>query len=156
MSHDTDVRHLRDPSFLAAALEHRTARTLFTLARRLRKHTRPLGAFEAWNRCLAHVLALSRAYIESVVHKCFLRAVEGCVQPEVRRALRALADTFALSVIAADPLFRSVCVGGGGGTASSSSSSSSSHSHFQHRPASGLQERTPLTAAACVGPNLRF
>ncbi len=57
-------------------------------------------------RCLNHVLDLARAYIESVVHKCFLRAVEGCVDADARRALRALADTYALHVISSDMLFR--------------------------------------------------
>ncbi|KAF5836726.1 acyl-CoA dehydrogenase/oxidase C-terminal [Dunaliella salina] len=50
VTHETDVRHLRDPSFLASALEYRTARMLFTLSLRLRKHTPRVGSFEAWNK----------------------------------------------------------------------------------------------------------
>eukprot|EP00199_Chlamydomonas_sp_CCMP681_P001411 CAMPEP_0119115636 /NCGR_PEP_ID=MMETSP1180-20130426/51673_1 /TAXON_ID=3052 ORGANISM="Chlamydomonas cf sp, Strain CCMP681" /NCGR_SAMPLE_ID=MMETSP1180 /ASSEMBLY_ACC=CAM_ASM_000741 /LENGTH=643 /DNA_ID=CAMNT_0007104711 /DNA_START=72 /DNA_END=2003 /DNA_ORIENTATION=- len=108
VTHDTDVRHLRDPAFLSKALEHRTAHLLFTLAMRLRKHTPKLGAFHAWNKCLNHVLELANAYVESVVHKCFQRAVEGCVEPDCRRALRALADTFALHAISSSMLFRNL------------------------------------------------
>lgn len=52
------------------------------------------------------MLDLSRAYVESVVHKCFLRAVEGCVDHDCRRALHALADTYALHTISQDMLFR--------------------------------------------------
>ncbi|KAL6756864.1 acyl-CoA dehydrogenase/oxidase C-terminal [Haematococcus lacustris] len=56
--------------------------------------------------CLNHVLDLAGAYIESIIHKCCLRAVEACPDPECRRALRALADTFALHTISQDMLFR--------------------------------------------------
>jgi hypothetical protein len=38
------------------------ARLLHTVAQRLRKHTRRLGAFHAWNKCLNHLLALARAH----------------------------------------------------------------------------------------------
>jgi hypothetical protein len=65
------------------------------------------GSFGAWNECLSHVLSLSHAYVESVVHKCFLRAVEGAAAqaPESRSALRALADCYALGAIAGDAGF---------------------------------------------------
>ena len=56
VTHETDVKHLRDPVYLTRTLEYRTARMLFTLSLRLRKHTPRLGAFHAWNRCLNHVL----------------------------------------------------------------------------------------------------
>ena len=41
---------------------YRVARLLHTAAQRLRKHTRRLGAFHAWNKCLNHLLALARAH----------------------------------------------------------------------------------------------
>ncbi|KXZ46313.1 hypothetical protein GPECTOR_45g183 [Gonium pectorale] len=84
----------------------RTARMLFTLSLRLRKHGPRLGAFHAWNRCLSHVLDLANAYVESVIYKTFLRAVAGCVDPDCRRALRAMADLFALRLIEGDMMFR--------------------------------------------------
>ena len=36
VTHETDVRHLRDPAFLKGALRYRTARLLFTLQLRIR------------------------------------------------------------------------------------------------------------------------
>lgn len=50
------MAHLRDPAFLVRALRYRSARLLHTLAARLRKHSRRLGEFKAWNKCLLHVL----------------------------------------------------------------------------------------------------
>lgn len=85
-----DVRHLRDPVFLTKALDYRTARLLFTLSLRLRTHTPRLGSFNAWNQCLNHILDLANAYIEGIVHKCFLRAVEACSDPECKKSLKMM------------------------------------------------------------------
>lgn len=106
VTHETDPRHLRDPAFLTKALEYRTARMLFTLTMRLRQYTPKLGSFHAWNKCLNHIINLANSYVEGVVHKCFLRAVEKCVDPDCRRSLRAMGDLFALRCIESDMLFR--------------------------------------------------
>eukprot|EP00197_Chlamydomonas_leiostraca_P012961 CAMPEP_0202866722 /NCGR_PEP_ID=MMETSP1391-20130828/8326_1 /ASSEMBLY_ACC=CAM_ASM_000867 /TAXON_ID=1034604 /ORGANISM="Chlamydomonas leiostraca, Strain SAG 11-49" /LENGTH=696 /DNA_ID=CAMNT_0049546701 /DNA_START=100 /DNA_END=2190 /DNA_ORIENTATION=- len=106
VTHETDPRHLRDPSFLTKALEYRTARMLFTLSLRLRKHTPRLGAFQAWNKCLAHVLDLANAYMESVIYKCMLRASEGCMDADCRASLRVLSEVFALNAVSSDMMFR--------------------------------------------------
>ncbi|KAK9811518.1 hypothetical protein WJX72_005162 [[Myrmecia] bisecta] len=106
VSHETDMRHLRDPAFLVRSLRYRTARLLHTAALRLRKHTRRLGSFHAWNKCLPHLLALSRAHIESVMLDCFLEGVNKCVDAECRKALKAMADLFALQRIQSDIIFR--------------------------------------------------
>jgi hypothetical protein len=55
-THTPDVAHLRDPAFLVKALRYRAARLLHTLAARLRKHSRRMGDFKAWSKCLLHVL----------------------------------------------------------------------------------------------------
>lgn len=105
-THDTDARHLRDSTFLMNAMRYRTARLLHTLAARLSKHTRKHGEFQAWNRCLLHVLALARAHVESVALERMLEAVKDCPDPDCRRALKAMADLFALQKIQSDILFR--------------------------------------------------
>lgn len=106
LSHDTQPRHLRDPKFLKRALRYRTARLLHTVAARLQKHSRRLGAFKAWNRCLLHLLDLSRAHVELVAYQALQAQVDACPDPDCRRSLKALADLFALSRIHADILFR--------------------------------------------------
>jgi acyl-CoA oxidase len=118
VSHATEPSHLRNPGFLKKALRYRTAKLLHTLAARLRTHTASnrkkkgskgsaaAAAFHAWNTCLLHVLALSRAHIESVMLDAFLKAVEMCPDADCRRALKAMADLFALQRIHADVMFR--------------------------------------------------
>jgi acyl-CoA oxidase len=60
VTHETDVRHLRDPAFLKGALRYRVARLLFTLQMRLRSKRVKLGDFYAWNACLSHILSLAQ------------------------------------------------------------------------------------------------
>lgn len=57
----------------------------------------------------AHASTLSpaaQAHVESVAASAFYAAVRQCVDPDCRRALKALADLFALRCIEADMLFR--------------------------------------------------
>ena len=118
VSHATEPNHLRNPGFLKKALRYRTAKLLHTLAARLKAHTAnnqkkygskassAAAGFHAWNACLLHVLALSRAHIESVMLDTFLAAVEACPDVECRRSLKAMADLFALERIHNDIMFR--------------------------------------------------
>lgn len=59
-------------------VQYRTARLLHTAALRLRKHSKRLGSFGAWNRCLNHLLTLAESHIESVILAKFSEAVERC------------------------------------------------------------------------------
>jgi len=106
VSHATEPSHLRNTGFLKRALRYRTARLLHTLAARLHKHTKKLGQFVAWNKCLLHVLALSKAHIESIMLDAFMKAVQECPDPDCRKSLKAMADVFALDRIHADIMFR--------------------------------------------------
>ena len=47
-----------------------------------------LGDFGAWNQCLSHILALARAHIEHIMLGSFQAAVEQCIDPDCRRALK--------------------------------------------------------------------
>jgi acyl-CoA oxidase len=116
VSHATEPRHLRNPEFLKKALRYRTARLLHTLAARLRKHTaisrKKFGAasagFHAWNACLIHVLALSRAHIESVMLEAFFNAVDTCPDVECRKSLKAMVGVWNSTTRRLDSLARSL------------------------------------------------
>lgn len=91
--------HLRDPSFQLDAFRYRTSRLLQTVAMRLRKHSKNLGSFGAWNRCLNHLLTLAESHIESVVLENFIEAVHRCPEENTRAALKLLCDLYALDRI---------------------------------------------------------
>ncbi|VVB18087.1 unnamed protein product [Arabis nemorensis] len=91
--------HLRDPNFQLDAFRYRTSRLLQSVALRLKKHTKTLGTFGAWNRCLNHVLTLAESHIESVILAKFIDAVQNCSEPSARAALKLVCDLYALDRI---------------------------------------------------------
>ncbi|GAU19766.1 hypothetical protein TSUD_78920 [Trifolium subterraneum] len=91
--------HLRDPKFQLDAFRYRTSRLLHSVAVRLQKHSKPLGQFGAWNRCLNHLLTLAESHIESVILEKFIEAVESCPDPSAQAALKLVCDLYALDRI---------------------------------------------------------
>jgi hypothetical protein len=67
---------------------YRTAKLLHTVAQRLQKHTARHGAFQAWNTCLNHLLALARAHMDSLMLDNFLAAIAKCDDADSRRSLK--------------------------------------------------------------------
>ena len=67
---------------------YRTARLLHTVAMRLRKHTSKLGAFQAWNKCLNHLLELARAHVEAVMLTNMLDGANKCEDLDARKSIK--------------------------------------------------------------------
>ncbi|KAJ9561631.1 hypothetical protein OSB04_006791 [Centaurea solstitialis] len=91
--------HLRDPKFQLDAFRYRTSRLLQSAAVRLRKHTKTLGSFGAWNRCLNHLLTLAESHIETVILENFIEAIKSCPDASSRAALKLVCDLYALNRI---------------------------------------------------------
>ncbi|KDP46864.1 hypothetical protein JCGZ_24073 [Jatropha curcas] len=91
--------HLRDPKFQLDAFRYRTSRLLQSVAVRLRKHSKSLGSFGAWNRCLNHLLTLAESHVESVILAKFIEAVQNCPDASSRAALKLVCDLYALDRI---------------------------------------------------------
>ncbi|XP_057807079.1 acyl-coenzyme A oxidase 2, peroxisomal [Salvia miltiorrhiza] len=91
--------HLRDPKFQLDAFRYRTSRLLQSVAVRLQKHSKTLGSFGAWNRCLNHLLTLAESHIESVILAKFIDAVRRCPDEKSRAALKLLCDLYAMDRI---------------------------------------------------------
>ncbi|KAL2520510.1 Acyl-coenzyme A oxidase 2 [Forsythia ovata] len=91
--------HLRNPNFQLDAFRYRTSRLLQSVAVRLQKHSKTLGGFGAWNRCLNHLLTLAESHIESVILAKFIEAVRSCPDASSRAALKLVCDLYALDRI---------------------------------------------------------
>eukprot|EP00252_Welwitschia_mirabilis_P022679 TRINITY_DN6209_c0_g1_i1.p1 TRINITY_DN6209_c0_g1~~TRINITY_DN6209_c0_g1_i1.p1 ORF type:complete len:688 (-),score=124.73 TRINITY_DN6209_c0_g1_i1:361-2424(-) len=91
--------HLRDPKFQLDAFRYRTSRLLHTVALRLQKHTKSLGGFQAWNKCLNHLVTLAESHIESVILERFIEGVNSCRDSNARAVLKLLCDLYALDRI---------------------------------------------------------
>ncbi|XP_078440912.1 acyl-CoA oxidase 2 [Wolffia australiana] len=94
--------HLRDPKFQLDAFRYRTSRLLQTAAMRLHKHTKTLGNFGGWNRCLNHLLTLAESHIETVILEKFIDAVDRCPDAGTRTVLKLVCDLYALDRIWSD------------------------------------------------------
>ncbi|KAL9229724.1 hypothetical protein vseg_005160 [Gypsophila vaccaria] len=93
------VDHLRNPQFQLDAFRYRTSKLLQSAAARLNKHSKTLGGFGAWNRCLNHLLTLAESHIESVILAKFIEAVKRCPDESSRAALKLACDLYALDRI---------------------------------------------------------
>ncbi|RLM70281.1 hypothetical protein C2845_PM17G13100 [Panicum miliaceum] len=91
--------HLRDPNFQLDAFRYRTSRLLHSVAARLQKHSKTLGGFGAWNRCLNHLLTLAESHIESVILAKFIESVKSCPDEKIREVLKLVCDLYALDRI---------------------------------------------------------
>ncbi|XP_075084364.1 acyl-coenzyme A oxidase 2, peroxisomal [Nicotiana tabacum] len=91
--------HLRDPNFQLDAFRYRTSRLLQSVAIRLQKHSKTLGGFGAWNRCLNHLLTLAESHIESFILEKFIEAVKNYPDENSRAALKLVCDLYALNRI---------------------------------------------------------
>ncbi len=47
-----------------------------------------MGQFQAWNKCLSHILTLARAHIESVMFERFLDGVNNCPDADCKKSLK--------------------------------------------------------------------
>jgi acyl-CoA oxidase len=93
----SDVDHLMDPSFHAAALRYREERLLASLARRLKRRLDDgMDGFTALNDCQDHAVELGRAYADRFLLEHFQDGVRDA-PPALRPHLVRLAALFALS-----------------------------------------------------------
>jgi acyl-CoA oxidase len=99
----TDVEHLRDPDFHAAALAFREDRLLRSVAGRLQyRISRGMDAFDAMNECQDHLIKLGRAHAERIALESFQSRVKRCSTAGLHAVLTRLCGLYALSVLAAD------------------------------------------------------
>ena len=89
---------------------YRVARLLHTVAMRLQKHTRKLGSFQAWNRCLNHLLELARAHIEAVMFTKILEGANKCEDLDARKSLKVQLKCARLFTMLLSSHIAKVCV----------------------------------------------
>ncbi len=97
---NTDETHLLDPSFHIAVLEAREQDLLASVARRLKgRIDAGQDAFEAFNECQDHLIALAISCAERAVVSSFASAVKRCNDPALKPVLEELYALHSLSVL---------------------------------------------------------
>lgn len=89
----------------AKMFEDREQYLLSSLARRLRRRSKTMSAFDAFNSVQDHVMHLARAHVDRTVLEAFIAGIDGCRDPQAREILELVGDLYALTVIEADKAF---------------------------------------------------
>ncbi len=96
----TGSEHLRDGDFQLRALRYREEDLLASVALRLRKRLGTgVEAFEAFNQCQEHLLALAEAHVERLVLEEFLKGVAAVKDPGLKAVLSRLCDLYGLTCL---------------------------------------------------------
>jgi acyl-CoA oxidase len=96
----TGSEHLRDGEFQLRVLRYREEDLLASVSRRLRKRLGAgVEAFEAFNQCQEHLLALAHAHVERLVLEQFLKGVAAVEEPGLKTVLGRLCDLYGLSCL---------------------------------------------------------
>ncbi|MCY1019856.1 acyl-CoA dehydrogenase [Pyxidicoccus sp. MSG2] len=96
----TESEHLRDGDFQLRVLRYREDDLLASVSRRLRKRLGAgVEAFEAFNQCQEHLLALAHAHVERLVLEQFLKGVAAVQEPGLKTVLGRLCDLYGLSCL---------------------------------------------------------
>ncbi len=97
-----DEPELRSRAWQLSMFDWRETHLLDTLARRLRRAGGSDDPFAVFNAAQDHLLAAARAHVDSVLLAAFVRAVDGCPDPQSRALLSGVCDLFALATIEGD------------------------------------------------------
>jgi len=96
----TDIEHLSDPDFQFSAFAYREQKLLYSLTQRMRALLKKkMDSYDAFLRCQTHMMELANAYVERIIIEQFIKTVNACKDPEVKKVLKKLCDLYALSTI---------------------------------------------------------
>ncbi|HHM20470.1 MAG TPA: acyl-CoA oxidase, partial [Bacteroidetes bacterium] len=97
---NTSMAHLTGTAFYRDAFNYRFQKVLISLSTRMRDYLKKrMDPFQAFLRCQVHLMALAHAYIDNIVLKSFLEAIEECEDGALRAILSKVCGVYALTII---------------------------------------------------------
>ncbi|MFK7948487.1 MAG: acyl-CoA dehydrogenase [Saprospiraceae bacterium] len=97
---NVEQSHLRNFDFLIDTFKYRERSLQISAANRLRdKIKKGLPAYDAFIRCQDHLMTLANAHVERTILEVFVKGVNDCNEPALKRALTKVCALFALSTI---------------------------------------------------------
>lgn len=97
---NTDAEHLLDKNFHFHAFNYRKRKSLISLSDRMRKYIkRGVDPYQAFLRVQIHMIDLADAYVDQLCLKSFYDRIDLCEDENTKKALKALAQLYALSTI---------------------------------------------------------
>lgn len=97
---NTNTDHLLSREFHRDAFKYRKQKLLITLSQRMQDYLKKrVDPYQAFLRCQTHMLASAHAYIDNIVLKSFIKAIDTCEDAGVKQIMNKVCDLYALSVL---------------------------------------------------------
>ena len=97
---NTSTEHILDREFHKDAFHYRFQKLLISCSGRMQDYLKKrIDPYQAFLKCQTHMVALAHAYIDNIVLKSFIDAIEKCESEPIRNILHKTCDLYALTVI---------------------------------------------------------
>jgi acyl-CoA oxidase len=97
---NTSTDHLLSRDFHKDAFMYREQKLLITLSQRMQDYLKKrVDPYQAFLKCQTHMLASAHAYIDNIVLKSFIKAIDKCEDTGVKHILNKVCQLYALTTI---------------------------------------------------------
>ena len=97
---NTSVEHLTSRIFHKDAFHYRFQKLLISCSSRMQDYLKKrIDPYQAFLKCQMHMVTLAHAYIDNIVLKSFIAAIEKCKDGSIKNALNKTCSLYALTVI---------------------------------------------------------
>ncbi len=97
---NTSVEHLLSRDFHRDAFNYRFQKNLISLSSRMQNYLKKrIDPYQAFLKCQTHMVVLAHAYMDNIVLKSFIGAIEKCEPGPTKNMLNQLCSLYALTVI---------------------------------------------------------
>ena len=97
---NTSVEHLLSRDFHKDAFSYRFQKLLISCSGRMQDYLKKrVDPYQAFLKCQTHMVALAHAYIDNIVLKSFIGAVDKCESLPLKNILNKICDLYALTII---------------------------------------------------------
>ena len=92
--------HILDRQFHLDAFFYREQKLIMSLSGRMRNYLKKrIDPYQAFLKCQTHMVSCAHAYIDNIVLKSFVKAIDTCQDIESKKALNKVCDLYALSML---------------------------------------------------------
>jgi len=97
---NTNQGHILDRQFHLDAFFYREQKLIMSLSDRMRNYLKKrIDPYQAFLKCQNHMISCAHAYIDNIVLKSFVKAINQCEDSQSKTALIKVCDLYALSVL---------------------------------------------------------
>ena len=97
---NTSTEHILSRDFHKDAFLYREQKLLISLSQRMQDYLKKrIDPYQAFLKCQTHMLASAHAYIDNIVLKSFIKAIDTCEDADVKAVMNTVCDLYALTII---------------------------------------------------------